>query len=65
MNILGGMNEDQDHCLVENKTDPCLLSNWNRKEVIIIGVDDDDCLVIGKEEPILWLIIELKRMASI
>jgi hypothetical protein len=37
------------------------LSNWNRKEVILISFYVDDCLVIGEEERIKWLIDELKR----
>jgi hypothetical protein len=46
---------------VENKSDPFLLSNWNREEVIVIGIYVDDCLIIGKEERIQSLILELKR----
>jgi hypothetical protein len=46
---------------VENKSDPCLLSSWNGKEVILISIYVDDWLVIGKEERIQWLIVELKR----
>jgi hypothetical protein len=46
---------------VENEPDPCLLSNWNWKEVILIGIYVDDYLVIGNEERIQWLIVELKR----
>jgi Reverse transcriptase (RNA-dependent DNA polymerase) len=34
---------------VENKSDPCLLSKGEDGEVILIGIDVDDCLVIGKE----------------
>jgi hypothetical protein len=46
---------------VENNSDPCLLLNWDVKEVILIFIYVDDCLVIGKEERIQWLIVELKR----
>jgi hypothetical protein len=46
---------------VKSKSDPCLLSNWNGKEVIIIGIYIDDCLVVGKEERIQWLIVDLKN----
>jgi hypothetical protein len=35
---------------MENKSDPCLLSNWNGKEVILIGIYVDECLVIGEKE---------------
>jgi hypothetical protein len=47
--------------LMENKSDPCFLSNWNGKEFILIGIHADDCLVIGKEGHIQWLIVKLKR----
>jgi hypothetical protein len=46
---------------VENKLDLCLLSNWNEKEVILIGIYVDDCLVIRNKERIQWLIDDLKR----
>jgi hypothetical protein len=41
----------------ENKSDPYLLSNWRGKEVILIGIYVDGCLVIEKEERIQWLIV--------
>jgi hypothetical protein len=37
------------------------LSNWNGKEVILIGVYVDECLVNGNKERIQWFIVELKR----
>jgi hypothetical protein len=40
---------------VENKSDPCLLSNWNGKEVLLNGIYAHDCLVIRKEQSIQWL----------
>jgi hypothetical protein len=40
--------------LVENKSDPYLLSNRNWKHVILIRIYIDDCLVIRKEERIQW-----------
>jgi hypothetical protein len=36
----------------ENKSDPCLLSKWINGKVIIIGIYDDDCHVVGKEDKI-------------
>jgi hypothetical protein len=46
---------------VENKSDPCLLSDWNVKEVVLISIYLYDCLIIGREERIQWLTFELKR----
>ena len=37
---------------IENKSDPCLLSKWDKEEVMLIGIYVDDCLVIVKEKQI-------------
>jgi Reverse transcriptase (RNA-dependent DNA polymerase) len=42
---------------LENKSDPCLLSKRTENEIMIIGIYVDDCLVLGKEEEINWLIV--------
>jgi hypothetical protein len=34
---------------MENKLDPCLLPNSNGNEVILIGIHEYECLVIGQE----------------
>jgi Reverse transcriptase (RNA-dependent DNA polymerase) len=49
----------------ENKSDPCLLLNWNQDGILMIGIYIDDCLVVGKEMQIQDLIVALKKMASI
>jgi len=46
---------------VENKSDPCLLSKWEDDEIILVGVYVDDCLVIGKQDQIEKLIVELNN----
>ena len=45
---------------IENKSDPCLLSKWDKEGVMLIGIYVDDCIVIGKEEQISKLIDDLK-----
>ena len=45
----------------ENKSDPCLLSKWHKDGVMLIGIYVDDCLVIGTEDCIAKLIIDLKK----
>ena len=45
---------------IENKSDPCLLSKWDKEDVMLIGIYVDDCIVIGKEEQISKLIDDLK-----
>jgi Reverse transcriptase (RNA-dependent DNA polymerase) len=45
---------------IENKSDPCLLSKWSEKVLILIGIYVDDCLVMGKDEQISNLIADLK-----
>jgi len=45
---------------IENKSDPCLLSKWDKEEVMLIGIYVDDCLLIGKEKQISKLIDDLK-----
>jgi hypothetical protein len=49
---------------VKHKSDPCLLLNWNGKEIILIGIYVDDYFVFGKEERIQWMNFELKKMVS-
>jgi hypothetical protein len=44
---------------VENKSDPCLLSKWEEDEILLVGVYADDCLIIGKQNQIDKLIVEL------
>jgi hypothetical protein len=44
----------------ENKSDPCLLSNWNDDSVVMIRIYVDDCLVVGKEQLIQEVIEGLK-----
>jgi Reverse transcriptase (RNA-dependent DNA polymerase) len=45
---------------IENKANPCLLSKWDEDGIVFIGVNVDDCLVIGKEDQISKLITDLK-----
>jgi hypothetical protein len=44
----------------ENKSDPCLLSRWINRKVIMIGIYVDNCLVVGKEDQIQEVIQGLK-----
>jgi hypothetical protein len=46
-----------------SKSDPCLWTMWDEKinHMIFIGINVDDCLIIGKEKSIDHLIDELKR----
>jgi hypothetical protein len=37
-----------------------MLSKCNGKEVRLIGLYVDECLVVGKEDRIQWLIVEMK-----
>jgi hypothetical protein len=34
----------KDAGFVENKSEPCLLSKWDEKDVILIGIHVYDCL---------------------
>jgi Reverse transcriptase (RNA-dependent DNA polymerase) len=43
----------------ENKSDPCLLSKRTNGNVVLIGIYVDDCLVVGKDEEIQRVIMEL------
>jgi vesicle coat complex subunit len=51
----------EDDCFVEIESDPCLLSEWDEINLILIGIYVNDCLVIGKETKILRLIMDLKN----
>jgi hypothetical protein len=44
-------------------SDPCLWTMWDEKvnHMIIIGIYVNDCLIIGKEESIEYLVDELKK----
>jgi hypothetical protein len=37
---------------LENNSDPCSLSKRTENEIMIIGINVDDYLVLGKEEKI-------------
>ena len=52
---------------VSSKSDPCLLTKWdsNIENVILIGIYVDDCLVIGKNDSIDALIVELEKHFSL
>jgi hypothetical protein len=43
----------------ENKSDPCLLSEWINDNVAMIGIYVDDCLVMEKEKLIQDIIQDL------
>jgi hypothetical protein len=45
----------------ENKSDPCLILKGTQDGVIMIGIQVDDCLVIGKHNRVVELIVELKK----
>ena len=45
----------------ENKSDPCLLSKWHEDGVKLIGNYVDDCLILGTEDRIAKLIVDLKK----
>jgi hypothetical protein len=38
---------------------PCLLWKWEEDEILLVGVYSDDCLVIGKQNQVDELIVEL------
>jgi Reverse transcriptase (RNA-dependent DNA polymerase) len=42
------------------KSDPCLLSKGNQSNIMIVGIYGDDCLVLGKEQDINKLIVDLE-----
>jgi hypothetical protein len=44
----------------ENKSDPCLFSKWEQDELTLVGIYVNDCLVIGKDDQIEKLIVDLK-----
>jgi Reverse transcriptase (RNA-dependent DNA polymerase) len=52
--------ELKDLGFTENKSDPCLLSKGNQTNIMIIGIYVDDCLVLGKEQDINKLIVDLE-----
>jgi Reverse transcriptase (RNA-dependent DNA polymerase) len=45
---------------IGNKSDPCLLSKWDKEGAMLIGIYVDECIVIGKEEQIFKLVDYLK-----
>ena len=45
---------------VENKSEPCLLPKRIGDDVFMIGINDDDCLVVGKDEQIKKIIHDLE-----
>jgi Reverse transcriptase (RNA-dependent DNA polymerase) len=52
--------ELKDLGFTENKSDPCLLSKGNQSNIMIVGIYVDDCLVLGKEQDINKLIVDLE-----
>jgi hypothetical protein len=52
--------ELKDLGFTENKSDPRLLSKGNQSNSMIIGIFVDDCLVLGKEQDINKLIVDLE-----
>jgi Reverse transcriptase (RNA-dependent DNA polymerase) len=52
--------EQKDLGFTENKSDPCLLSKGNQSNIMIIGIYVDGCLVLGKEQDINKLIVDLE-----
>jgi Reverse transcriptase (RNA-dependent DNA polymerase) len=52
--------ELKDLGFTENKSDQCLLSKGNQSNIMIIGIYVDDCLVLGKEQDINKLIVDLE-----
>jgi hypothetical protein len=47
----------------ESKSDPCLWTMWDSvvNHMLIIGIDVDDCFIIGKESSISKLLEDLKK----
>jgi Reverse transcriptase (RNA-dependent DNA polymerase) len=54
------ISELKDLGFTENKSDPCLLSKGNQSNIMIVGIYINDCLVLGKEQDINKLIVDLK-----
>jgi Reverse transcriptase (RNA-dependent DNA polymerase) len=52
--------ELKDLGFTENKSDLCLLSKGNQSNIMIIGIYVNDCLVLGKEQDINKLIVDLE-----
>jgi Reverse transcriptase (RNA-dependent DNA polymerase) len=52
--------ELKDLGFTKNKSDPCLLSKRNQSNIMIIGIYVNDCLVLGKEQDINKLIVDLE-----
>jgi Reverse transcriptase (RNA-dependent DNA polymerase) len=52
--------ELKDLGFTENKSDPGLLSKGNQLNIMIIGIYVDDCLVLGKEQDINKLTVDLE-----
>jgi hydrogenase maturation factor HypE len=44
----------------ENSVDPCLLTNFTKSEIVLVGIYVDDCMVIGCDEDIDKVIKGLK-----